>query len=169
MGAVVAAAAAEMRRTGRCGGGGGGGGEKKGAKEEGVVVAAEAAAERGRRLRLVGYDELPDFLRDNEFIRGYYRAEWPLRDAALSAFSWHNETLNVWTCAPPIPLPIPFNLSFSSSHRWMICFSIFMPIVCCACHAAISVGSCSSWRSRSPEPPATPPPTSRRGSSVLCY
>uniref|UniRef100_A0A0E0G2I1 Uncharacterized protein n=1 Tax=Oryza nivara TaxID=4536 RepID=A0A0E0G2I1_ORYNI len=97
MGAVVAAAAAEMRRTGRCGGGGGGGGEKKGAKEEGVVVAAEAAAERGRRLRLVGYDELPDFLRDNEFIRGYYRAEWPLRDAALSAFSWHNETLNVWT------------------------------------------------------------------------
>ncbi|KAJ8528134.1 hypothetical protein K7X08_021826 [Anisodus acutangulus] len=47
--------------------------------------------------RLMKFEELPVYLQDNEFIRDYYRCEWPLKDIALSVFSWHNETLNIWT------------------------------------------------------------------------
>ncbi|XP_016471183.1 heptahelical transmembrane protein 2-like isoform X4 [Nicotiana tabacum] len=49
------------------------------------------------RRKLVKYEALPEYLQDNEFIRDYYRCEWPLKDIALSVFSWHNETLNIWT------------------------------------------------------------------------
>ncbi|KAK8937350.1 hypothetical protein KSP39_PZI012720 [Platanthera zijinensis] len=50
------------------------------------------------KYRLVSYDELPEYMKENEFLRKYYRSEWPLSHAFLSLFSWHNETINVWTC-----------------------------------------------------------------------
>ncbi|XP_077216741.1 heptahelical transmembrane protein ADIPOR2-like [Tasmannia lanceolata] len=49
------------------------------------------------KYRLVKYEALPEYLKDNEFILDYYRSEWPLKEAFLSVFSWHNETLNIWT------------------------------------------------------------------------
>ncbi|XP_043714220.1 heptahelical transmembrane protein 4-like [Telopea speciosissima] len=58
---------------------------------------------KGKRLwkkvkyQLVEYHSLPAYLRDNEFILGHYRSEWPLKQIFLSIFSIHNETLNVWT------------------------------------------------------------------------
>ncbi|KAF0914241.1 hypothetical protein E2562_027807 [Oryza meyeriana var. granulata] len=50
-----------------------------------------------RKYELVSYDLLPAFLKHNEFIIDYYRSEWPIKQALLSAFSVHNETINVWT------------------------------------------------------------------------
>lgn len=58
---------------------------------------------KGKRLwkkvkyQLVEYHALPGYLRDNEFIIGHYRSEWPLKQVFLSMFTIHNETLNVWT------------------------------------------------------------------------
>ncbi|EFJ24378.1 hypothetical protein SELMODRAFT_79950 [Selaginella moellendorffii] len=49
------------------------------------------------QYELVEYQALPDYLRDNEYILKYYRADWPLKHTLLSIFSVHNETLNIWT------------------------------------------------------------------------
>lgn len=49
------------------------------------------------KYQLVEYHSLPGYLRDNEYILGHYRSEWPLKQVLLSIFSIHNETLNVWT------------------------------------------------------------------------
>ncbi|KAJ6989731.1 hypothetical protein D5086_014446 [Populus alba] len=67
-------------------------------------LPASASREgKGKRLcnkvqyQLVEYHSLPGYLRDNEFIVGHYRPEWPLKQVLLSVFTIHNETLNVWT------------------------------------------------------------------------
>ncbi|KAK2965540.1 hypothetical protein RJ640_030589 [Escallonia rubra] len=58
---------------------------------------------KGKRLwkkvkyQLVEYHSLPGYLKDNEYIIGHYRSEWPMKQILMSAFSIHNETLNVWT------------------------------------------------------------------------
>lgn len=49
------------------------------------------------KYQLVEYHSLPAYMKDNEFILGHYRAEWPLKQIFFSIFTLHNETLNVWT------------------------------------------------------------------------
>ncbi|XP_057742088.1 heptahelical transmembrane protein 1-like [Arachis stenosperma] len=50
-----------------------------------------------KRYPLLCFWELPEYMKDNEYILRYYRANWPLKQALFSVFRWHNETLNVWT------------------------------------------------------------------------
>lgn len=52
---------------------------------------------KGKRYALVSFRELPEYMKDNEFILNYYRVSWPLKEAFFSVFKWHNETLNIWT------------------------------------------------------------------------
>ncbi|KAG8367451.1 hypothetical protein BUALT_Bualt16G0073500 [Buddleja alternifolia] len=52
---------------------------------------------KGKRFHLLSFKELPDYMKDNEYILNYYRANWPIKEALFSLFRWHNETLNVWT------------------------------------------------------------------------
>ncbi|KAH0449873.1 hypothetical protein IEQ34_020565 [Dendrobium chrysotoxum] len=67
---------------------------KKGSKKKNDNKGSDGGI---REYKLVNYEELPDYMKENEFIRKYYRSEWPISHAFLSLFSWHNETLNVWT------------------------------------------------------------------------
>ena len=73
-----------------------GGGKKRRSKQ-----GRRSEGGRGRKARreygLVSYHELPEYMKENEFILNHYRSEWPLVNAFLSVFAWHNETINIWT------------------------------------------------------------------------
>uniref|UniRef100_A0ACD5UI56 Uncharacterized protein n=1 Tax=Avena sativa TaxID=4498 RepID=A0ACD5UI56_AVESA len=80
---------------------GGGGGKKRRSKQQ-QQHQQRRSSEGGRKgarreYRLVSYEELPEYMKENEFILNHYRSEWPLLHAFLSVFSWHNETINIWT------------------------------------------------------------------------
>ncbi|KAL6191561.1 hypothetical protein ACLB2K_037951 [Fragaria x ananassa] len=53
--------------------------------------------EKKKTTILVKFQDLPQYMKDNEYILDYYRCKWPLKDAIFSVLAWHNETLNIWT------------------------------------------------------------------------
>ncbi|CAL9157515.1 heptahelical transmembrane protein ADIPOR1-like [Musa acuminata AAA Group] len=66
-------------------------------KLEGKRRKGKGRRKQEKEYKLLRYEELPEYMKENEFIRDYYRAEWPIKNALLSFFSWHNETVNIWT------------------------------------------------------------------------
>lgn len=74
-----------------------------GGSNENLMSSSSSREGKGKKLwkkvkyQLVEYHALPGYLKDNEYILGHYRAEWPLKQVLLSVFTIHNETLNVWT------------------------------------------------------------------------
>ena len=50
-------------------------------------------------IDLAHYEELPDFLKDNDFVRSWYRRESTPRAAVASLWRLHNETGNIWSHA----------------------------------------------------------------------
>ena len=50
-----------------------------------------------QHYRSVTYDDIPDWMKDNSLILSQYRPQLTVQQAAWSLFSWHNETINVWT------------------------------------------------------------------------
>lgn len=45
----------------------------------------------------LSFDELPDYLKKNEFITRHYRGTMGIRESLWSVFGYHNETGNIWT------------------------------------------------------------------------
>ncbi|GLI62283.1 hypothetical protein VaNZ11_004845 [Volvox africanus] len=70
-----------------------------------VLASRNAPLRRRRRAQApvqdagtLGFEDMPDYLQDNEFIKGYYRApDMPFKQTLRSLFDIHNETGNVWT------------------------------------------------------------------------
>lgn len=70
-------------------------------EEEPEISKSKKIKGEKKEYKLMSYDELPEYMKENEYIRDHYRAEWPMKHALLSLFSWHNETLNIWTYVSP--------------------------------------------------------------------
>ena len=51
-----------------------------------------------RKWQNVGFDALPEWLKDNQYLKqGYRPVTKSFRDCLKSVFRWHNETGNIWT------------------------------------------------------------------------
>lgn len=55
---------------------------------------------KGRKLpKLMHIDDIPGYLKDNEFVITGWRNEMALHKALATFFQWHNESLNIWSHA----------------------------------------------------------------------
>eukprot|EP00743_Colponemidia_sp_Colp-15_P002432 GILK01002636.1.p1 GENE.GILK01002636.1~~GILK01002636.1.p1 ORF type:complete len:524 (+),score=62.34 GILK01002636.1:45-1574(+) len=67
------------------------------AEQTNSVTTSTVVAACGCTSRLVTYNEVPEYLKDNEYIIGGYRCNLNAKGIARSLFQIHNESVNVWT------------------------------------------------------------------------
>eukprot|EP00252_Welwitschia_mirabilis_P026133 TRINITY_DN8417_c0_g1_i3.p1 TRINITY_DN8417_c0_g1~~TRINITY_DN8417_c0_g1_i3.p1 ORF type:complete len:154 (+),score=36.23 TRINITY_DN8417_c0_g1_i3:125-586(+) len=91
---------------------------------------------------LLPFHALPDYLKDNEYILDYYRADWPIKQAFLSIFSWHNETLNIWTHLAGFLLFLALTISNATEQGGFAEFTPFFPT---SLQEAFKTGNVSGW------------------------
>lgn len=58
---------------------------------------ARNKASKPSKTTLTHYNNLPAWLRDNEYIVHGYRVDWSVWDSIKSIWRVHNETGNIWT------------------------------------------------------------------------
>ncbi|TYG87693.1 hypothetical protein ES288_A13G236100v1 [Gossypium darwinii] len=75
---------------------------------------------------LVSYKELPEYMKDNEFIVNYYRANWPLKEALFSIFRWHNETLRSRLASPQAYSDQKYGLELQHLQMHLFGFLLFL-------------------------------------------
>ena len=66
------------------------------------MIVPRRKIQRLRRIRetittLLRFEEIPDYLKDNEFVQSGWRRELSLEQALMTIMTWHNESLNIWT------------------------------------------------------------------------
>jgi adiponectin receptor len=49
------------------------------------------------RLKMYKFDQVPEYMQDNEFILGSYRSGYTYYESFISLFHLHNESVNVWS------------------------------------------------------------------------
>ncbi|KAH7665423.1 AdipoR/hemolysin-III-related protein, partial [Dioscorea alata] len=103
------------------------------------------------KYELVGFDSLPEYLKDNEFILGSYRSEWPWKQTIVSLFSIHNETLNIWThllgfmfFLPCTIIIFQVGIQESITTRWPLYAYLFGVMFCLLTSSACHLLSCHS-------------------------
>lgn len=137
----------------------------------------ERPREKGKRLwnkvryQLIEYHSLPAFLKDNDFILGHYRSEWPLKQIFFSVFSIHNETLNVWTHLIGFFLFLTLTISTAMKMPYVVDLPKFEHVqneLKTSLPLAHALPSLSSWRSDKLLTSCIPERFSHRNHSDVC-
>ena len=122
--------------------------------EQAVPLRVKSKRNRG----LLSYDALPEYVKDNDYIRGHYRPVLGLRDSLWSLFGIHNETGNIHSHLlgffvfvalaihvarlPPTPTEKWPMFAFQTGAMFcFLCSSICHLLGCCQKHIALFV-----WR-----------------------
>jgi hypothetical protein len=85
---------------------------------------------RRGNLDLFHWNDLPEYLKDNEFIVTGYRANTGLWGSLTSLFRLHNESGNIWTHLCGTPLSSDWSQGLSGG--WLACSDTYVLSWCVA-------------------------------------